>query len=277
MIGGHMGIKWMLTAAVQTHVGRVRANNEDNFYLEGQIRSDVSQKEIKAQWSGKDHRFLAAVADGMGGEDRGETASLITVENLFDCAMEELPGAALDCVQRANRQICAEIEQNGGRRMGSTLAALYIDDGKALCCNVGDSRVYLLRDGVLTQVSVDHNRARSMVELGVLTPEQAETHPSRHELTQHLGIFEEEMVLEPELYGPVELRPGDLFLLCSDGMTDSVRDGELASRLAQGGSPEQQVEDLVGLALSRGGRDNITVAVVQVEKRPSLFPWGGAL
>lgn len=258
-------MKRKIHAAAQTHVGNVRANNEDNFYLCGHIRADVSQKEEKYRCTVRDSRFLAAVADGMGGEEFGELASLLAVRSLRPCGFDAVRDTALACVRQANSQICAEIEKNGGRRVGSTLAALYIDGGKALCCNVGDSRCYLLRDGALIQLSTDHNKARRMVELGVLTPEQAARHPSRHELTQHLGIFESEMVIEPAFSEAVTLQQGDIFLLCSDGLTDMVTEADIAALLAAGGTPEEQAADLIQMALEHGGRDNVTALVIGVD------------
>lgn len=266
-------MQFKIKTAVGTHVGKVRKNNEDNFYLSGHIRSDVSQREASYRWNGKANRFLAAVADGMGGEDRGETASLIAVENLVPCALEQLPNAAVDCIRAANHKICIEIEHNGGKRIGSTLAALYIDQGQAVCCNIGDSRVYHLRGGVLHQISVDHNRARNMVELGVLTLEQAAQHPSRHELTQHLGIFEEEFLIEPAFSEPILLQDSDRFLLCSDGLTDMVAEDRLSELVGGSEPPEEQVSKLIQLALDQGGHDNITALVVQIQRQPRLFGW----
>lgn len=266
-------MKLQIKAAVQTHVGKVRANNEDNYYLKGHIRRDVSAKEKKFQWRGMDHKFLSAVADGMGGEECGECASLIAVKSLHECSFTDIPDIAMSDIRQANREICIEIEKSGGRRMGSTLAALYIDAGKAQCCNVGDSRIYFLRAGKLSQFTVDHNRARHMVELGVLTPEQAENHPSRHELIQHLGIFEEEMIIEPYFSETISLQAGDCFLLCSDGLNDMVKEDEIAARLIQGGKPEDVAAGLVDLALEHGGRDNVTVLVVQIQNSSSLFGW----
>ena len=185
----------MVDGAARTHTGRVRSNNEDNFYLQGRYREDVEQGEDEAVCRASDRRFLAAVADGMGGEEQGEKASLMAVRALKPCSFGEISSQAAAAVDEANREICEEIENQGGRRMGSTLVSLYMDEGKAVCCNVGDSRAYLLREGKLSQLSVDHNKAGRMVELGVLTPEQAARHPSRHELTQHLGIFADEMVM----------------------------------------------------------------------------------
>lgn len=261
-----LGIK----AAAVTHPGKVRANNEDNFYLQGHIRENVEQKEAAFACFARDSRFLAAVADGMGGQAFGEKASLTAVQALHPCRMEQAKREALDAVARANGKICREIAQNGGRRMGSTLAALYIDGGRALCCNIGDSRCYFLRGGELFQISTDHNKAGSLVELGILTPEQAARHSSRHELTRHLGIFPEEMVLEPSFSETLELRPGDAFLLCSDGLTDMVSDADIANFLTGEGTPEQQAEALVDLALQNGGRDNVTALAIRVEKTPGL-------
>ena len=159
-------MNFRISAAARTHVGRIRTNNEDNFYLQDHIRKDVDQKNAEYHGDWKASRFLAAVADGMGGEAQGETASLMTVEALKPCRLEGIEEAARTAIERANREICSEIEKNGGRRMGSTLAALYIDDGKARCCNIGDSRVYLLREGKFMRLSTDHNKAGRMVELG---------------------------------------------------------------------------------------------------------------
>ena len=276
LTGEYGGIRermsFRISAAARTHVGRIRTNNEDNFYLQKHIRRDVNQGSAFCGGTWKDRSFLAAVADGMGGEDSGEIASLLAVQALSPCRFEEMEGTARASIDRANEKICEEIEKNGGRRMGSTLAALYIDDGKARCCNIGDSRVYLLREGKFTRLSTDHNKAGRMVELGVLTPEQAARHPSRHELTQHLGIFEEEMVLGPAFGEPVTLHEGDVFLLCSDGLTDMVSEAAIAACLSREAPPEEQTESLVQLALDGGGRDNVTALVIQInEARPSLW------
>lgn len=259
-----------IRAAALTHAGKVRANNEDNFYLNGHIRKDPAQKEATSRFTGRSNAFLAAVADGMGGQEYGEVASLLAVKVLRPCALQQVKQYAQACIEQANNQICIEIEKNGGRRMGSTLTALYIDKGKAVCCNIGDSRCYLLRDGHLHQLSTDHNKAGRLVELGVLTPEQAARHPSRHELTQHLGIYPAEMVIQPAFSEPLELEPEDCFLLCSDGLTDMVPEEEIAAALSGENTPEKIVKELVDRALENGGRDNVTVLVLRVEEASGL-------
>lgn len=262
-------MKFQISAAAVTHTGRVRSNNEDNYYLCGQIRQDVSKGEEQHTYSGGTQGFLAAVCDGMGGEDFGELASLLAVQTLKPSRWSSVRETARTCIRQANSQICAEIEKNGGGRMGSTLAALYIDDKKAICCNIGDSRVYLLRGGSLRQLSTDHNKAKRLVELGVLTPEQAAKHHSRHELTQHLGIFEQEMLLEPTFSDEIELKDGDIFLLCSDGLTDMAAEMEITARLTEGGTPEEQANNLVQMALAAGGKDNITVLILNIREEHS--------
>lgn len=257
-------MKFQISAAAVTHTGHVRSNNEDNYYLCGQIREDVSVGESKHTFSGGTKMFLAAVCDGMGGENFGERASLLAVQTLKPSRWNAVRETARTGVRQANSRICAEIEKNGGGRMGSTLAALYIDEEKAISCNVGDSRVYHLRGGSLRQLSTDHNKARRLVELGVLTPEQAAKHHSRHELTQHLGIFEHELVLEPAFSEEIELIAGDIFLLCSDGLTDMVSETEITARLTGGGTPEEQAKDLIQMALAAGGKDNVTVLILHI-------------
>ena len=264
-------MKYGLNAAARTHVGRVRSNNEDNFYLQGEIREDVNRQEAEARGDFSPARFLAAVADGMGGEDRGELASLLAVQALKPCAWDQIPEVSAAAMDRANVAICREMEQAGGGRMGSTLTALYIDGERAVCCNIGDSPCYLLREGTLLPLSADHNKAARLIRLGVLTPEQAARHPSRHELTQHLGIFPEEMIIEPALSQAVTLQEGDRFLLCSDGLTDMVIQAEIAALLSSGDAPEEQAEALVQAALEAGGRDNVTVVVVRVEAESRPF------
>lgn len=251
-----------IQASVICHVGRVRSNNEDNYYLQGQIRQDVDQLNTRAEFAGTDACVLFAVADGMGGTARGEFASLAAVKSLRACSAEQARAAATRSINRANALICREMDRIGSR-MGTTLAALYMDAGRAVVCNVGDSRVYLLRSGELTRLSVDHSQVQQMIDLGFLSPEDARSHPGRHVLTQHLGIREEEMVIQPAFSPELALQAGDIFLLCSDGLTDMVDDDDIRAVLSSG-TPEQQAQTLIDRALAAGGRDNVTALVAAV-------------
>ena len=255
-----------LNYALRSDVGKVRLNNEDNFFCNGLYREDVTQNTSSFIGATDDHRFLAAVCDGMGGADLGEIASLLTVQNLTPCSIEDVAKTAASDLQKSNTAICEAISKNHGRPMGSTATLLYIDQGSAITCHLGDSRIYLYRDKTLQQLTTDHTRAQRLVDLGLLSPEEAPQHPGKHELTQHLGIPEEDMILEPQLSEPLPLCPGDVFLLCSDGLTDMVDDAAIAATLATSGSAENMAQSLLDQALTAGGRDNVTVLVIQVPK-----------
>ncbi len=139
--------------------------------------------------------------------------------------------------------------------------------------NIGDSRAYLFRSGRLTQLSQDHTPVRQMVDLGVIKAEEARTHPDRHKLSQHLGIFPSEMVIEPYVAEPVAILSGDIFLLCSDGLTEMLPDEAIRERLLGGKTPEEKGKTLTEQAMKKGGGDNITVVLVQVlnERREPGF------
>lgn len=266
-------MKLRISAAVRTHCGKIRANNEDNYFLCGKYRRKLSENEKKDSYCGDDRKVVCAVCDGMGGEAYGEKASLIAVRHLKACRIEDANDAALHAIQTANEEICREIRKNAGKRIGTTLAALYIDQGKAVCCNVGDSRIYLFRENKLRQLSVDHNNAQRLVRMGVITPEAARNHPGKHQLTQHLGIFEYEMQIVPEFSETIELQVDDVFVVCSDGLTDMLSDEEIRKTLATAESAEQAAQNLTEQALCNGGRDNITVLVVQVQKQIQESQW----
>lgn len=258
-----MGFK--IEGAVVTDAGRRRKGNEDNYYLFGSYKHDTSvnsRKERKTVFAGT---LLAAVYDGMGGEEAGEIASLIAAKSFAPCALENVWEDATHQVINANAVICEEMGKRGGGRMGTTAVLLYIDRGKAVCCNIGDSRCYLIRDGVLRLLSVDHSEGENMVRMGIMSEEQARKSKSWHKLTQHLGIFPEEFTLEPHFSEEIRLKEGDSFVLCSDGLTDMVPD-DVLTRLA-GGSQEaaETAQRLVEEALKNGGRDNVTAMVLRVK------------
>jgi len=162
-----------------------------------------------------------------------------------------------------------------GERMGSTLTALYhLSGNQATLANVGDSRIYLLRRGKrLQQLTRDHSKAQQLIDLKILTPEQARRHPSRHELTRHLGIYPEEMDLQPDLEEVSALKAGDSFLLCSDGLYDSLTDERIEAILGASGSAQERAEALVQKAIEGGSRDNVTALVVQLQNRMDWSTW----
>ncbi len=240
-----------MKAYALTHVGKVRAGNEDAYYLP------------------KDGARLYAVADGMGGHRAGEVASALAIEILSKYLREAAqpgPDALRAAVERANRAIyeaaAADADKHG---MGTTLTALWFDAGRAHLSHVGDSRAYLLRNRALMQLTNDHSLVNQLVAQGELTPSQARNHPRRNVITKALGT---DRHVTPD-FTTVDCLPGDVWLLCTDGLSNMVRDSELA-RLMQGeGTWPERLQKILDLALTRGAPDNVTalVALVPGEER----------
>lgn len=259
-----------------TNVGRVRNNNEDNFYVNGIYKIDTEQRNKAVQNTGINTRNLYAVCDGMGGEEFGEKASFIGVSTLAEYQGEDFNSLLNDYVEKANRKICDLINENNGGRSGTTFAALYIENDRAKAYNVGDSRVYMLRQGRLKQLSVDHTRIQQLLNMGLITPEKAKTHKDRHVITQHLGIFPNEMILSPHASEEIILQNNDVFLLCSDGLTDMLSDEQIEQIMSEQKDVKKCVESLIVNALANGGKDNVTAQVIRcvkpkVSKRFLLF------
>lgn len=226
--------------AAATHQGMVRDTNEDSVFpkASGESSDDV----------------LVIVADGMGGHVAGEVASRIAIN-----AAASIDVDPTDRVAAANRAIREEVARDPNLDgMGTTMTLLQIEDAVATFAHVGDSRAYLLRDGDLRQVTDDHTVAAEYVAQGQLSPEEAATHPQRHMLLRTLGLTRFVNVDEVT----VEVQPGDRLLLCSDGLTEMVKDDAIAKTLA-GGTPDEVVWELVEMANNAGGVDNITVVVVE--------------
>lgn len=235
--------------AARTDVGRVRTQNEDAYLAVPEAR-------------------LFAVADGLGGHAGGEVASRIAVRTLSERLGDGRPHGLPDrpaiegAIGDANAAIRSAAEENRALAgMGTTITALLLAaDGAYRIAHVGDSRAYLLRDGELRRLTRDHTYVQEMVERGRLTDEQARLHPRSSMLTRALGI---EAGVDVSLYEG-SARPGDRFLLATDGLTGLLPESDLRSFLADEDSPEELVADLVKAANAAGGTDNITVVVVDV-------------
>jgi protein phosphatase len=214
-------------------------------------------------------RFLIAprsglwlVADGMGGHDAGEIASASIVEHLATLGVAssapDLRARFEDRVGRANAQIWDIAQARGGATIGSTVAALITFDRQFACIWLGDSRVYLVRDGAITQLSHDHTEVQELLDRGVITPDEARVWPRRNVITRAVGV-EEEIATDMELG---QVRPGDVFVLNTDGLTAHVNDGEILEA-ATAYPPQKACEALVDKVLERGGTDNVTVIVMK--------------
>ena len=230
------------TGAV-SHAGRVRSHNEDNL---------VTLPE----------HGLWAVADGMGGHQNGAMASAIVAASLAAIGSAASAAELLDRLERgvleANAELRRKIREHDGATMGATLAVLLTHGRHFACVWCGDSRIYLVRGGRITQVSRDHTEAQDMIERGLLTAEEARTWPRRHVITRAIGVHD-----RPELeidHG--ELEGGDVFVLCSDGLTDHVRDEEIL-RATVTADAQAACDALLALTLERGATDNVTLIVVR--------------
>ncbi len=235
-----------LVAAGVTDVGRVRDGNEDDFL-------DQSNR-----------LGLVAVADGMGGHRAGEVASATALEALRAAVASGQP--LRDAIEGANDAVLEKsVSDQELAGMGTTLTAGMLGtDGYLVVGHVGDSRAYLVRDGELTQITDDHSLVEEMVRGGELTREQAEVHPRRSIITRALGIDPE---VEVDEY-PIELRPGDRILFCSDGLTTMVRPDEIAGILSREQDPKRAAQLLVDAANAAGGEDNITAVIVEAVEIP---------
>jgi PPM family protein phosphatase len=228
--------------------GRQRSNNQDMFG-EGHARSG-------ARW--------IMVADGMGGHAGGATASRVAVETVSSVVgtSSDAPDVALrSALEAANRVVHDEAQRNEQLAgMGTTgVAALFSADGVAFVANVGDSRAYRMRDGALEQITLDHSLVAELQRRGMITEEEAIVHPRRNEVLRSLGV-EPDVVVDLH---QLDLQAGDLFLLCSDGLSGVVRDAEIAEVMHRE-APAQAVRTLVDFANSRGGPDNVTVQIARI-------------
>lgn len=229
-------------SAGATHCGNVRDVNKD-AYLD---RPDGG---------------LWAVADGMGGHAAGDLASRLVVQALETAPQHRFLGRAVaslrDCLGDANRRLGAEARRRGEAVIGSTLAALVAVGGHCVSLWVGDSRIYRLRNGILHRLSHDHSRVQALVDQGRISPHEMEEHPQAHVITRALGAGE---LLEMDAQ-ICEIKNGDRFLLCTDGLTREVPEGdiaELSARIALNAVPQALIEE----ACKRGARDNVTAVVV---------------
>lgn len=238
---------WKVAWGAATDVGRVRTSNEDSFVAE---------------------QMVFGVADGMGGHQAGEVASAIAAGILRDrlsagAANVEVAEAA---VVEANAAIFHAAHRNSEQRgMGTTLTAITVLDdeqhaARFAMVNVGDSRTYLVRDGRMRRISVDHSYVQELVSTGHITEAEARLHPRRNIITRALGI-------EPTVRVDTRVLPlvrGDRYVLCSDGLVDEVDDAEIERISNAHSEPQAAAEAMVAAANEQGGRDNVTVVVVDV-------------
>jgi PPM family protein phosphatase len=252
----------IIYAVGRTDRGRVRPANEDAFVI-----ADLSaaSEPRGPRFEVGERGVLLAVSDGMGGAEAGEVASALVVESLrghlddrcYECDVLESVRCA---VEMANREVVAAAREPGRAGMGATLVAVVVHGALAHIASVGDSRVYLIRNGAIHRLTKDQSYVEALVAAGAMTREQAEQSPYRNVILQAIGQ-------RPEItadLGRIEMRRGDVFLLCSDGLSGKLSDGEMLAVVAAGPDHERACARLVELANERGGEDNITVILAEV-------------
>ncbi|MDQ3280315.1 MAG: Stp1/IreP family PP2C-type Ser/Thr phosphatase [Acidobacteriota bacterium] len=245
----------VVRAVLRTDVGLVRSENQDF----GTYTTSTEERAHHA--AGR----LLVVADGMGGHRGGATASRLAAETIkaqfLGSESEDIERSLREALTRANARIFHEAQNNPELRgMGTTTSALAVRGDHAWFAHVGDSRIYLVRDDEIRQLTEDHSLVATMVREGLLTPQEAETHPRRNVLQRSMGVADD---VEIDVRGPFSLRAGDTFILCSDGLHGLVKEPEL-KEIAQG-SIEHAADEFLRRALERGAPDNVTVIVARVE------------
>jgi serine/threonine protein phosphatase PrpC len=240
----------MLRAAASTDVGLRRKINEDRYGLAPDLG-------------------LYLVADGMGGHTAGQVASELAADAALQ-AIRALEGASASLAEKlryavasANRAIYTTARQRPELAgMGTTLVCLLAGEGRAALAHVGDSRAYLVRADRIRQLTDDHSIVGELLRRNEISEDAAREHPHRHVLTRALGVRK---AVEPDL-AELTPQPGDIFVLCSDGLTNHVEDHEIAKTVAKESDMQEACERLIDLANGRGGEDNTTIIAVRCEK-----------
>ncbi|KRB28360.1 serine/threonine protein phosphatase [Mesorhizobium sp. Root695] len=226
-----------------SHKGCVRELNEDSYLLEPRTG-------------------LWVVADGMGGHDAGEVASASIVDHLATIGIAssapDLRARFEDRLSRANAEIRG-ISESRGITIGSTVAALLAMDGRFACLWAGDSRIYLIRNASISQISKDHTEVQELLDRGMISAAEALTWPRRNVITHAVGVSDE-FVID---FQQGELMPGDIFVLSTDGLTAHVTDAEIEAAVVSA-TPQAACENLLETVLMRGGTDNVTIVLVKI-------------
>lgn len=244
-----------------TNTGLVRDHNEDAYKLPEDADDRILAKKGN----------LYVLADGMGGHQKGEVASAVTIEivnseyyttskSMGDDPEETIIEILSEAIRKANQQVMRETD--GG---GTTVVAAVLYDNTLVAMNVGDSRAYLLRDNELRLISRDHSLVSRMVETGKITAEEALTHPRRNILYQALGQGVE---LEIHTYSE-QLQANDMVILCSDGLWGEVKEPVIKTILKEAPTPVAAAKELIDVANASGGSDNITAVIIQVSEQAS--------
>ena len=260
-----MDSEWKITGAVRCGKGRIRGNNEDAFYLDGSYRP-LEEMSLETAWhlTVDGNGSLWSVCDGVGGESNGERASNLAVSGMEEL-QEHLKGrdfAAVlqNWVAQANRAILRDAD--GG---ACTMVLLYGQENRICYAHIGDSRIYRVHEGELVRLTRDHSKVEMLMAAGLITKEEAAVHPQRHVITRSLGTGDD-ILLTATVGNPLPVSDGDLYILCSDGLTDMLTDEEIGRIVRKSDTAEDCADDLYRAALKAGGRDNLTVMALKLSR-----------
>ncbi len=283
-----------LDVAAQTHAGMSGKNNEDRYAITSYQLDEDDPTPV----------LFAVVADGIGGHRAGEVAAELAVDHISQAVAESDARRPKFILERAIHEASEAIADHASsafekKGMGSTCACIWILGDKLYTATVGDSRIYLLREGRIQQLTTDHTWVQEAIEKNIITPEQAQDHPNVHVIRRYLGSAElpevdfrlrkyptEADALAESNQG-MKIQPGDTFLICSDGLTDLVWNDEIAEIIRAKPNLKAATEELVNTANERGGHDNITIVLItaprdlklRVPKKINWKPWiiGGGI
>lgn len=275
-------------ASVGSDIGISRSNNEDNYNLNGKIATYEQDDQTATAFQPPVTEGVFAVFDGMGGQSRGEFASLCAAQTLNKYKDKIVNGNihnVKEYITDVNEQICDEMKKNN-ENIGSTCAILTINDGVAQAYNLGDSSIFHLTKRKITKMTRDHTVAEQLYRMHVLTAEEAQRDVRKHRLTKHLGMFEKDGIL-PHVSSNIRVSNGDMFVLCTDGVTNVVSEKELKRILYMfDGRCKKTVNALIEKAIENGSDDNITAMVLRIVnstnsnttkrmfgKHPRLYPF----
>lgn len=254
-----------IRASAISHVGKVRQKNEDNFFFNEFLRDEEILLKPYNFKSKTDIPVFMGVFDGMGGITAGDKASFIAAKCTQDITYtlydpDEIENTMLEICKQANEKTCDMMLTSIKGRMGTTASMLCFFEDRYHLCNIGDSPIFHFSDNKLSEISTAHTEKENYIRLY-----GADSIPKnkKFRLTQHIGIFPDELQIEPYITNGV-IRSGDRFIICSDGLTDMVSEEQIASILMMRYSNSKTIQVLLDYALKNGGRDNITIICADI-------------
>ena len=262
-----------LNVIAQTHAGMTGKNNEDRYAITSFQLSEEDATPI----------LFAVVADGIGGHRAGEVAAELAVDHISQFVAESDAHRPKKILERAIHEASEAIADHASstsekKGMGATCACVWVIGDKLYIATVGDSRIYLLREGRIQQLTIDHTWVQEAIEKNILTPQQAREHPNVHVIRRYLGspdppevdfrlrLYDSEADALAEGNQGMQIRPSDTFLICSDGLTDLVWNDEIAEVIRAKPNLKAAAQALIETANQRGGHDNITIILVNVPR-----------